>query len=122
MNVRQAAAEGQEVFLTYGALSNAQLLSFYGFALDRNPHNYVNVTGALVRAVCALGGAGGGGREPPRVRGPQPRRTLAAQTAWRQHRRDRHGAPPRATTRMDCNASDHARLGIWEGSKGNATT
>eukprot|EP00124_Ichthyophonus_hoferi_P000329 Ihof_evm25s11 gene=Ihof_evmTU25s11 len=35
--------QGEEVFNTYGDLSNAQLLSNYGFVEQDNPHNVVNL-------------------------------------------------------------------------------
>ncbi|ORY90205.1 hypothetical protein BCR35DRAFT_287453 [Leucosporidium creatinivorum] len=35
---------GQEVFNTYGELSNAQLLAFYGFALEANKYDHITLT------------------------------------------------------------------------------
>lgn len=50
------AARGDEVFNTYGEKSNASLLQMHGFTLDANPHDFVCLSGAVVRE--ALAGMG----------------------------------------------------------------
>lgn len=37
--VARSVAAGEEVFVSYGAKSNAELLLFYGFALSGNPYD-----------------------------------------------------------------------------------
>jgi len=68
MEAVRGCAVGGEVYNTYGVLGNAALLSFYGFTHDHNPADTVSLSGALVRAVCALEGA----QPPPRPRAPPP--------------------------------------------------
>ena len=57
MDVFHGVEGGEEVFNTYGMLGNTQLLSYYGFTQDTNPEDYVDISGPLLRAVCALEGA-----------------------------------------------------------------
>jgi len=37
--VARSVAAGEEVFVSYGAKSNAELLLFYGFVLPGNPYD-----------------------------------------------------------------------------------
>jgi hypothetical protein len=56
LNVYQQAAAGQELFNSYGPLANCQLLSYYGFTQPDNPEDYVQLSGAVIRAACAVNG------------------------------------------------------------------
>ena len=40
----RACGRGEQLFLSYGALANAELLCFYGFTLTENPHDEVPLT------------------------------------------------------------------------------
>ena len=40
-----------QVFINYGEKSNSDLLLLYGFALDRNPHDAVEVVVGLANEV-----------------------------------------------------------------------
>lgn len=65
LNVYKPASAGQELFNSYGSLGNCQLLSYYGFTQPDNPEDYVQLSGAVIRAACAVNG----GRPPtPRNR------------------------------------------------------
>ena len=50
------AAAGEELFNTYGPLGNCQLLNYYGFTQAGNPEDYVQLSGAVIRAACAVNG------------------------------------------------------------------
>ena len=36
-------SKGDEIRITYGALSNADLLQYYGFVMPRNPHDHLSI-------------------------------------------------------------------------------
>ena len=45
----QAFKKMEQVFISYGQKSNAELLLLYGFSLDRNPFNAVEISVGLSR-------------------------------------------------------------------------
>merc|ERR1719157_192917 len=59
----------EQVYISYGQKSNAELLLLYGFALERNPYNAVDVTVSIAprtaKAVAKAAAAGGDVDEDP---------------------------------------------------------
>ena len=43
LRTRRAWSKGDEIRITYGALSNADLLQYYGFVMPRNPHDHLSI-------------------------------------------------------------------------------
>ena len=50
----------EQVYISYGQKSNAELLLLYGFALERNPYNSVDVTVSISPRTAAVVAANGG--------------------------------------------------------------
>eukprot|EP01082_Thalassiosira_pseudonana_P001550 g629.t1 g629 contig10:421610-422987(+) len=50
----------EQVYISYGQKSNAELLLLYGFALERNPYNSVDVTVSIAPRTAALAAANEG--------------------------------------------------------------
>lgn len=69
-------AAGQQAFLSYGPLSNAKLLLFYGFAVPGNPFDTVDLELKLTGAAGKL--LRGIGAKHHLRRGPLPDRLMAA--------------------------------------------
>lgn len=43
LTLESAVGKGSQVFIDYGAMGNSKLLSFYGFTVPENPHDYVEL-------------------------------------------------------------------------------
>ena len=54
-----------QVYISYGQKSNAELLLLYGFALERNPYNSVDVTVSIAPRTAKLAAANEGIEEDP---------------------------------------------------------
>lgn len=55
MHAARALAAGEQVFNTYGDLSNSELLRKYGYVDEPNPHNTVALSVEQIMEVCADG-------------------------------------------------------------------
>lgn len=55
----------EQVYISYGQKSNAELLLLYGFALERNPYNAVDVTVSIAPRTAAVAAAQGDVEEDP---------------------------------------------------------
>lgn len=55
----------EQVYISYGQKSNAELLLLYGFALERNPYNAVDVTVSIAPRTAAAAAADEGVEEDP---------------------------------------------------------
>lgn len=55
----------EQVYISYGQKSNAELLLLYGFALERNPYNSVDVTVSISPRTAAVAAANDGIDEDP---------------------------------------------------------
>ncbi|KAL7484768.1 hypothetical protein ACHAW6_010392 [Cyclotella cf. meneghiniana] len=55
----------EQVYISYGQKSNAELLLLYGFALERNPYNSVDVTVSIAPRTAKLAAANEGIEEDP---------------------------------------------------------
>ena len=55
----------EQVYISYGQKSNAELLLLYGFALERNPYNSVDVTVSIAPRTAAIAAANEGIAEDP---------------------------------------------------------
>lgn len=55
----------EQVYISYGQKSNAELLLLYGFALERNPYNSVDVTVSIAPRTAAVAAANEGVEEDP---------------------------------------------------------
>ena len=54
-----------QIYISYGQKSNAELLLLYGFALERNPYNSVDVTVSIAPRTAKLAAANEGIDEDP---------------------------------------------------------
>lgn len=55
----------EQIYISYGQKSNAELLLLYGFALERNPYNSVDVTVSIAPRTAAIAAANEGIEEDP---------------------------------------------------------
>eukprot|EP00577_Skeletonema_sp_RCC1716_P006754 CAMPEP_0113419016 /NCGR_PEP_ID=MMETSP0013_2-20120614/26534_1 /TAXON_ID=2843 ORGANISM="Skeletonema costatum, Strain 1716" /NCGR_SAMPLE_ID=MMETSP0013_2 /ASSEMBLY_ACC=CAM_ASM_000158 /LENGTH=575 /DNA_ID=CAMNT_0000306329 /DNA_START=191 /DNA_END=1915 /DNA_ORIENTATION=- /assembly_acc=CAM_ASM_000158 len=55
----------EQIYISYGQKSNAELLLLYGFALERNPYNSVDVTVSIAPRTAAVAAANEGIEEDP---------------------------------------------------------
>ncbi|KAL7539996.1 hypothetical protein ACHAXR_009784 [Thalassiosira sp. AJA248-18] len=55
----------EQIYISYGQKSNAELLLLYGFALERNPYNSVDVTVSIAPRTAAVAAANEGIDEDP---------------------------------------------------------
>lgn len=55
----------EQIYISYGQKSNAELLLLYGFALERNPYNSVDVTVSISPRTVAVAAANEGVEEDP---------------------------------------------------------
>eukprot|EP00579_Thalassiosira_antarctica_P013897 CAMPEP_0201935078 /NCGR_PEP_ID=MMETSP0903-20130614/34813_1 /ASSEMBLY_ACC=CAM_ASM_000552 /TAXON_ID=420261 /ORGANISM="Thalassiosira antarctica, Strain CCMP982" /LENGTH=582 /DNA_ID=CAMNT_0048475427 /DNA_START=82 /DNA_END=1828 /DNA_ORIENTATION=- len=55
----------EQIYISYGQKSNAELLLLYGFALERNPYNSVDVTVSISPRTAAVAAANEGIEEDP---------------------------------------------------------
>ena len=55
----------EQVYISYGQKSNAELLLLYGFALERNPYNSVDVTVSIAPRTASVAAANEGIEEDP---------------------------------------------------------
>lgn len=55
----------EQIYISYGQKSNAELLLLYGFALERNPYNSVDVTVSIAPRTAAVAAANEGVEEDP---------------------------------------------------------
>lgn len=118
LQLLRAAAEGDQVFLSYGPLPNDELILFYGFAVEGNSAEAIAVD---LEPPAEEGGGGGGGARVRQLRAEALRRHgLTAEASLRPGWRDRQMERllPAARVLAATEAELRAHTGASSGGKG----